>query len=357
MNITDATAIQEKAIPLGLKGVSPLAISSETGSGKTLSYLIPFLNGYCTDPTQRLLVILPRKELAYQLDTVLHKLVPDIQSHLAITKTGEIGRGVYPNVIIGTPKPVYTLVRSVFAKCNVEKLVAEKRAISTIVLDEADVILNDPFQREVLECIRVLTKINRDVKLIVAGATIPRNGKCTPGGVLDRKYPSITWCEGQNPNTVPPSIQVEFEETADDAAKAAALQKLAPSLRSGSNVVFVQNALRGKAVVEALAAANVKAQLLCQDMTDRERELAVKRVLGEEAMCTVCTDIVGRGLDTTRVEMVVQYDFARDVSSFLHRCGRTGRNGREGRVMCFVTPENALLYKQILVMLVCGADC
>ena len=93
----------------------------------------------------------------------------------------------------------------------------------------------------------------------------------------------------------------------------------------------------------------------------------MKRVLGEEAMCTVCTDIVGRGLDTTRVEMVVQYDFARDVSSFLHRCGRTGRNGREGRgersdgessvVMCFVTPENALLYKQILVMLVCGADC
>ena len=57
-----------------------------------------------------------------------------------------------------------------------EKLVAEKRAISTIVLDEADVILNDPFQREVLECIRVLTKINRDVKLIAAGATIPRNG-------------------------------------------------------------------------------------------------------------------------------------------------------------------------------------
>ena len=102
-------------------------------------------------------------------------------------------------------------------------------------------------------------------------------------------------------------------------------------------------------------------------MTDRERELAVKRVLGEEAMCTVCTDIVGRGLDTSREEMVVQYDFARDVSSFLHRCGRTGRNGREGRgersdgessvVMCFVTPENALLYKQILVMLVCGADC
>lgn len=179
-----------------------------------------------------------------------------------------------------------------FAKCDVEKLVAEKRAISTIVLDEADVILNDPFQREVLECIRVLTKINRDVKLIAAGATIPRNGssalplshpgKCTPGGVLDRKYPSITWCEGQNPNTVPPSIQVEFEETADDAAKAAALQvgaacgykkqKLAPSLRSASSVVFVQNALRGKAVVEALAAANVKAQLLCQVAAVRGRE-------------------------------------------------------------------------------------
>ena len=75
---------------------------------------------------------------------------------------------------------------------------------------------------------------------------------------------------------------MEFEETADDAAKAAALQvgatcgykkqKLVPSLQSGSNVVFVQNALRGKAVVEALMAANVKAQLLCQVGAVRGRE-------------------------------------------------------------------------------------
>ena len=71
----------------------------------------------------------------------------------------------------------------------------------------------------------------------------------------------------------------------------------------------------------------------------------MRRVLDGDAMCTVCTDIVGRGLDTTKVDRVVQYDFARDVSSFLHRCGRTGRRGTGGEgamervwVMCSVMP-------------------
>ncbi len=63
-----------------------------------------------------------------------------------------------------------------FTKCDVERLVSEQRLISTIVLDEADVILNDPFQRDVLECIRILTKLNKSIQVVAAGATIPRNG-------------------------------------------------------------------------------------------------------------------------------------------------------------------------------------
>lgn len=62
-----------------------------------------------SNPNRRLLVILPRKELAYQLDTVLHKVEPTIKSFLAISKKEEMGRGEYPSVFIGTPKPVYAV--------------------------------------------------------------------------------------------------------------------------------------------------------------------------------------------------------------------------------------------------------
>ena len=128
-----------------------------------------------------------------------------------------------------------------FTKCDVERLVTEQRLISTIVLDEADVILNDPFQRDVLECIRILTKLNKGIQVVAAGATIPRNGdsrhrvswigKCTPGGVLERKYPKLVWCESESKNTVPSSVQVDFVETADEAAKMAAFKEEMPRWR------------------------------------------------------------------------------------------------------------------------------
>lgn len=113
-NIIEATPIQEKVngiytplivqvIPLGLKECSPIVISSETGSGKTLAYLIPYLNSYLSDPTKRLLVYVPQRELAYQVNTVLHRIIPEIRSSVLVSGSDRIAAGKKPNVIIGTP--------------------------------------------------------------------------------------------------------------------------------------------------------------------------------------------------------------------------------------------------------------
>lgn len=92
----------------------PLVLSSETGSGKTLAYLLPYLNDYLSNSNTRLVVVTPRKELAYQLDTVLHQLAPSISSAVLVGKSvadhdnlkeGEL-RG-FPNVIIGTVLPIH----------------------------------------------------------------------------------------------------------------------------------------------------------------------------------------------------------------------------------------------------------
>ena len=95
--------------------------------------------------------------------------------------------------------------------------------------------------------------------------------------------------------------------------------------------MFVKNAVRGEEVASHLQSLGVKVQLLSQDGSREDRQRGMKRVIEGAPLCTLCTDILSRGVDTTRVKMVVQYDFARDVTSFLHRCGRTGRNGREGK--------------------------
>ena len=85
----------------------PVVVSSETGSGKTLAYLVPYLQDYKQNPNTRMMVMVPRKELAYQVDTVLHQLAPSLSSAILVGKTEPIERGVFPNVVIGTSEPLH----------------------------------------------------------------------------------------------------------------------------------------------------------------------------------------------------------------------------------------------------------
>ena len=78
-------------------------ISSETGSGKTLAYLIPYLESYLEDPTKRMLIFVPQRELGYQVNKVLHQILPEVKSSVLVSGSDGIGRGKKPNVIIGTP--------------------------------------------------------------------------------------------------------------------------------------------------------------------------------------------------------------------------------------------------------------
>ena len=74
-----------------------------------MAYLLPFLNEYRQNPNKRLIVTTPRKELAYQLDSVLHELEPSISSAVLVGKSSKVERGVFPNVIIGTADPIHTV--------------------------------------------------------------------------------------------------------------------------------------------------------------------------------------------------------------------------------------------------------
>ena len=84
-----------------------MILSAETGSGKTLAYLLPYLHHYLLDPSQRLIVIVPRKELVYQLERVLHSIAPEVTTALAISKWNGLERNEIPSVLVGTPQLSY----------------------------------------------------------------------------------------------------------------------------------------------------------------------------------------------------------------------------------------------------------
>ena len=224
-----------------------------------------------------------------------------------------------------------------------------RRTFSTFVLDEADVILNDPFYRYTLDSLHILERANANLHVVAAGATLPRNGKMTAGGILSHEFPQIYWCETAGRSAVPENISVRFIDQVKKKKKMAELKKLAGKLKGGNSILFVRNASRAEQVAQSLMEMDIRTQVLSQDLDDVHRDQAVRRVLEGSSICTVCTDLVSRGLDTRNVNLVVQYDFATDVSAFLHRCGRTGRNGTQGEVICFVSPENELLASRIQV--------
>lgn len=157
-----------------------------------------------------------------------------------------------------------------------------------------------------------------------------RIGRRTAGGVLESEFPNLTWIEGSFQNSIPDNISVEFLEQKNNEEKLASLKELVPRLEGIPSLVFVRNAKGCKQVADQLKLLNLKVQTISQDDTQEQRERGVKLVLKGSPLCTVCTDILSRGVDTTRIKMIIQYDFARDVATFLHRCGRTGRNGKKG---------------------------
>ena len=204
-----------------------------------------------------------------------------------------------------------------------EMLQLYRRTFSTLVLDEADIILNDPFCRFTLDTLHVLERVNEDLSVVAAGATIPRNGKKTAGGILSSEFHQLFWCEGEERNSIPSNISVSFIEKVDDADKKSELNSLASKLQNRNSILFVKNVSRAEEVASALKAMNVRVQIISQDLDDVKRDQAIRKVMKDSNLCTICTDLVSRGLDTQQVSLVIQYDFATDISAFLHRCGRT----------------------------------
>ena len=136
--------------------------------------------------------------------------------------------------------------------------------------------------------------------------------------------------EGSYQNSIPDTISVEFLERKNNEEKLIALMDLIPRLEGIPSLIFVRNAKECKEVADRLKRSSLKVQTISQDDTQEQRKKGVQLVLKGSPLCTVCTDMLSRGVDTTRIKMVIQYDFARDITTFLHRCGRTGRNGEKG---------------------------
>ena len=326
LGYTTLTPIQAQSLPAILDRRDLIA-QAPTGSGKTAAFGLGLLHHIDVGATRtQALVLCPTRELADQVGKQLRKLATGIANLKLSVLCGGIPLAPQlaslaqhaPQVVVGTPGRVLELV---------QKDALDLRGVRTLVLDEADRMLDMGFD----EPIRALVKRTpKDRQTLRFSATFPESIRILAQAML--REPLEVSVEG---DAHAPRIETHFFE-AEPARRAPQLAALLLQFRPESTVVFCNMRRDTEEVVGSLAHYGFTALALHGDMEQRDRDEVLVRFANRSCNVLVASDVAARGLDIDDIGAVVNYELPTDADTWLHRIGRTGRAGRDGLALSLV---------------------
>ena len=322
------TPIQARSLPALIEGRDVIA-QAPTGSGKTAAFGLGLLHRL--DATQirlQALVLCPTRELADQVSKHIRKLATGIPNLKLLTLTGGMPLGPQlaslahaPHVVVGTPGRVQELLR---------KQALDLRGVRTLVLDEADRMLDMGFEEPIRE---IIGRTPKERQTLLFSATYPE--AIREIGRKHMRQPtevSVGEAAAQAP------IEQWFFEV-DPAQKAAALAGLLLEHNPDSAVVFCNMRRDADDVASSLAHVGFSAAALHGDMEQRDRDEVLVQFGNRSCNVLVASDVAARGLDIADLGAVVNYELPTDPDVYVHRIGRTGRAGRGGLALSLVAPR------------------
>ena len=329
LNFTIPTPVQAGAIPPALEGRDVLA-TAQTGTGKTLSFLLPLIERMQKTPQVRAanaLILLPTRELAMQVEKTFRDMTQGtgLTSALVVGGMSEgsqlqaIRRGA--RLIVATPGRLEDYMKRRVVKLD---------QIQVLVLDEVDRMLDMGFQPAIR---RIANVVPKDRQTLCYSATLDANIK-----EIVRDYL-------KNPvrvelgSVLKPAENVRLQtfEVANDK-KLELLEHLLSS-EKGSFLVFVRTKHGADRVSQRLTRAGWQATCIHGDRTQGQRNAALKSFSLGHHRILVATDVAARGIDVADVAHVVNYDLPKVAEDFVHRVGRTGRASAKGVASTFAAPE------------------
>jgi superfamily II DNA/RNA helicase len=337
MGITTPTPIQSETIPIALQGSDILA-SAQTGSGKTIAYLIPVLQKLATDPQASALVLAPTRELAMQVHQALIKMAgSSLKTSLLIggasmgRQFGELKRR--PRVIVGTPGRIND---------HLERGSLNLSSTRFLVIDEADRMLDMGFG---IQLDQIAKHLSGSRQTLLFSATMPPNiMRLSERFLKEPKRISV-----DTTNMPAPKIQQETIHTSSAEKKAQLIKQL--ETREGSIIVFVKTRRKAEAMSKELRVAGHNTDAMHGDLRQSRREQVIRAFRSEKCRILVATDVAARGLDIPHVMHVINYDLPECPEDYVHRIGRTGRAGAEGFALSLVSPEDNHRWRAISRML------
>jgi ATP-dependent RNA helicase RhlE len=328
LGYADPTPIQNAAIPSILTGRDVIGCA-QTGTGKTAAYILPVLHRFLqsTTPGPRMLILLPTRELAVQVDA--HRR--DLASRTSLRGTVIHGGVAFApqaqalranvDVVAATPGRLLDHLSRQAAWCA---------RVQVLVLDEADRMLDMGFLPDLR---RILSYLPKRRQTLLFSATLPpaitalaEEMLCTPLRV-----------EVGSQSTPPARLAHTVFPVSPPRKTALLLALLARPAMAGV-LVFTRTKHRADRLAETLSGAGFRATCLHGDRTQQQRLQALESFRRGRHQILVATDIAARGLDVECISHVVNYDVPGSPEDYVHRVGRTARAGAEGEALTLMTP-------------------
>lgn len=328
MGFEEATPIQSQVIPIAKTG-SDLIGQAQTGTGKTAAFAIPVLEKIETHSDKiQALVLAPTRELAIQVAEEIARLgtytgvrtLPiyggqDIQRQIRALKNR-------PHIIIATPGRLID---------HMERRTIRLSDVHTVVLDEADEMLNMGFLEEIQ---KILAGVPEERQTMLFSATMPPQIRRLADQFL--KNP-------EHISVMPKSVQSpqieQFYIEVPERQKFDALCRLIDMESPELGVVFGRTKRRVDELASGLQKRGYLAEGLHGDLSQHQRDQVMRKFRDGQIELLVATDVAARGIDVSNVTHVFNFDVPQDPESYVHRIGRTGRAGREGVAITLVTPR------------------
>ncbi|MEG0773694.1 DEAD/DEAH box helicase [Clostridium sp.] len=334
--ITEPTAIQQECISV-IKAGKDVIAESQTGTGKTLGFLLPLFENISIEKSEiQGLIVTPTRELAIQITEEAMKLKEGKDINILAAYGGkDIGSQLKKlknniHLIIATPGRLLD---------HLERKTVDLSKLQTLIIDEADQMLLMGFKNEVESIIKETSKKRQT---LCFSATINSDVK-----KLAYKYmnePSMISIKKEE-ITLDAIKQYVVETT--DRRKQDALCAILDQDNPFMAIIFCRTKRRADDLEVALYRRGYNCTKLHSDIVQSKRERLMKAFKNADFQYLIATDVASRGLDISGVSHIYNYDIPETVETYIHRIGRTGRAGEEGYTCLFVDPKDFRLLEDI----------
>ena len=340
MGFNRPTDIQFRAIKHILMGEDVMAVA-QTGTGKTAAFVIPMLNHFLVKSRGKYagirgLILVPTRELANQISKVVAEIA--LQTHLRVlglyggveqeNQIKTLNEGV--DVLVTTPGRMFDLISQGFV--DVSKL-------EIFVLDEADLMLDLGFNKDIQDLIRKIPK-NRQTLFFTA--------------TISKKIKSLAYDVVRDAIRIHVSPQNPVSKNVDHAVasiemddKRFFLENILKEYPEKKFIVFARTKVRVERIVAAMARVTVNSEALHGGIEQNDRFAILDRFRSGENNVLITTDVACRGIDIADMDYVVNYDLPDNPENYVHRCGRTGRGNKRGQALSFCSKDENLLLDAI----------